>query len=129
MADIAREIGEIELAVRGEEVRDSIVNALHKINGEMNYIESLYVIVEDSVQDSSVYNNGWTCSVECDGVYSSTFSIPCLLELDKYIGRYAVESVSGGFVLHFDTRPVYGLRMVIYYFSDGKYTDGEAERY
>ena len=43
MANISREIAEIELAVRGEEVRDSIVNALNKMNVEMNYINPLYV--------------------------------------------------------------------------------------
>lgn len=129
MADIAREIADIELAVRGEEVRDSIVNALSKMNGEMNYINPLLVIVEDAVQDSTVYDSGWTYSVSCSGVYASTFAIPCLLMLEDYIGRYAVESVTDGFRLHFDNKPPDGLRMVIYYFSDGEYSDGEAERY
>lgn len=129
MAEIANEIADIELAARGEEVRDSIVNALNKINGDLNYIESLYVIVDDAVQNSTLYRNGWTYHAECEGVYPSTFAIPCLLSLDHYIGRYAVESVTDGFILHFDTQPVDGLRMAVYYFSDGKYTDGEAERY
>jgi hypothetical protein len=129
VANISREIADIELAVRGEEVRDSIVNALSKMNGEMNYINPLFVIVEDAVQDSTVYDNGWTYGVSCSGVYASTFAIPCLLSLEDYIGRYAVESVTDGFRLHFDNKPPDGLRMVIYYFSDGEYSDGEAERY
>jgi hypothetical protein len=129
MADIAREIADIELAVRGEEVRDSIVNALSKMNGEMNYINPLLVIVEDAVQDSTVYDSGWTYSASCSGVYASTFAIPCLLMLEDYIGRYAVESVTDGFRLHFDNKPPDGLMMAIYYFSDGDYRDGEAERY
>lgn len=129
MANISREIAEIELAVRGEEVRDSIVNALNKMNAEMNYIVPLYAIVENAVQNSTVYDSGWTYSASCSGVYASTFAVPCLLSLEDYIGRYAVESVTDGFRLHFDNKPPDGLRMVIYYFSDGEYSDGEAERY
>lgn len=131
MAEIAREIADIELAVRGEEVRDSIVNALNKMNNEMNYIEPLYVTLKSGYLNwySNIYEEGYSYSVDCPGITTSTFAIPCLCSLDDYTGRYAVESMSDCFVLHFDSRPPDALHMVIYYFSEGKYQDGEAEMY
>jgi hypothetical protein len=131
VANISREIAEIELAVRGEEVRDSIVNALNKMNVEMNYINPLYVTLNHRrLQNySDVYGDGYCCYVDCTGVTSSTFAIPCLSSLEDYTGRYAVESQADCFILHFDTEPPNGMKMVIYYFSEGNYEDGEAEMY
>lgn len=132
MADISREIAEIELASRGEEVRDSIVDALNSINDGINYINPLHVtllarkIQEDS---STAYGHGWIYDEQCTGVTASTYAIPCLTSLSGYIGRYAVESVADGFRLHFDSEPSAGLGIDIYYFSDGDYPDGERQRY
>ena len=129
MADISNEIREIELAARGEEVRDSIIDALNAMNNGINYIEYIDVTVASATADNTVYPNGYKYEVSFEGATTNTYLEPCLADLTAYYGRYAAESKTDKFVLYFDTQPAANLAMRIYYFMEGDAENAEDYTY
>lgn len=129
MANIIAEIQAIETASRGEEVRDSIIDALNKINGGINYINSLPITINSTEEDSTVFTGGYSYNYELSGITANTFAFICLDSLTSFYGRYAVESLADAFKIHFDTEPSANLTMTIYYFTEGEYPESEDEEY
>ena len=129
MADISEYIQEIEYAARGEEVRDSIVDALEAMNNGINYIEYIDVIVTSTTENNTVYQGGYKYEIAFEGATANMYVEPCLTDLNAYHGRYAAESLNDKIILHFDTQPVANLPMRVYYFAEGDMEDAESYSY
>ena len=98
----------IELAARGEEVRDAITDALSAMNGDINYIFYEEITVTSATSDSTVYTGGYKYEKAVEGIDENTFVEPCLADLTAYTGRYAAKSTNGKITLYFDRQPTNG---------------------
>ena len=129
MADISEYIETIELAARGEEVRDAIIDALVGMNDGINYISHVDLTVDTATADSSVYANGYKYEVDFEGMTANTYVVPCLVSLTSYAGRYAAESSTDKLTLYFDAQPAANLAMRIYYYVEGDIENAEDDTY
>lgn len=123
MANINQEIAAIESAARGEEVRDSIISALQKMNSGLNYIIPCAITIDTDalVADSSAYSGGYRYDYTKAGIKTDTFAEICLTDLGSFVGRYAVQTVADGFKIYLDHMPNADLNVIVYYFEDAEY--------
>ena len=117
MANISTYIELIELASRGEEVRDAITDALSAMNGDINYIFYEEITVTSATSDSTVYTGGYKFEKAVEGVDENTFVEPCLADLTAYTGRYAAKSTNGKITLYFDRQPTNGTVVKVCYMN------------